>query len=366
MFSFLSYWFQIITLCFYQIEDLKRKNINGYCEIVAQMENNRTVDLKTRFIAHIETWRPYTVIWCGLLSLTGACFTNRNLPSIQITLLSLFIPIIGWIAGLYLSDYLDKNLDTIQKAHRPIPSKRMKPEEALLIGGIFVLIGTGLTLLLGISQLLFVFLAGFLVFTYAKYTKSNGILGNMNRGLLAVVSLLFGVFAVTSTLTQIPFYILLLSILFFFHDVTTNIVGTLRDIEGDRKAFYNTIPVKYGLRFSLFLILGLIIIWFSLLVLTPFLYQIDSIYFYFMLILEILFIANIFFISKKLFVSYNRKTALDIHKLFVLERITLVSALLFAIVDVYITSLIYVVSLALTALFQYILRNQYEFNKWTL
>ena len=47
----------------------------------------------------------------------------------------------GWTAGLYLSDFLDRNIDLIQKPHRPIPSGRIKPSEALVIGGIFAITG---------------------------------------------------------------------------------------------------------------------------------------------------------------------------------------------------------------------------------
>jgi len=68
---------------------------------------NKEVSLTTHLIAHIETWRPYTVIWCGLLSLSGAVLTFKGLPSLQISLFSLFTPIFGWIAGLYLVFFID-------------------------------------------------------------------------------------------------------------------------------------------------------------------------------------------------------------------------------------------------------------------
>lgn len=330
------------------------------------MMETDTYSLQTRIIAHIETWRPYTVIWCGLLSFTGACLMNQGLPLFPLSALSLIIPIFGWIAGLYLADFIDQKLDTIQKSHRPIPSKRMKPIEALIAGGLFVFLGIVLTSFLGIYQLLFVIIAGLLVFTYAKYTKSTGIVGNINRGLLAVVSYFFGVFAVTSEIVSIPEYVWFFAFVFFFHDITTNIVGTLRDISGDSKAGYQTIPVKYGIKNSVLLICLLIIIWLTMAILIIIYYKLGSVIFLFMLLLEGFFSAIIILCSLKLYKHFSRKKALDIHKVFVLERITFASALLFIVLDPYLSVLIYVISLSLTAFFQFILRNQYEFNKWTL
>jgi len=104
--------------------------------------------LKTKLFAHLETMRLYTVIWCGLVSLVGTCVALGNFPSISIALLVLFIPIMGWIAGLYLSDYLDRKLDSIQKPHRPIPSGRIKPKEAIIVGACFAFAGFFLTFLL--------------------------------------------------------------------------------------------------------------------------------------------------------------------------------------------------------------------------
>ena len=322
--------------------------------------------LKTKVIAHIETWRPYTVIWCGLLSLTGACLANGSLPSFYIAVLSLCIPIMGWIAGLYLADYLDQGLDTIEKAHRPIPSKRMKPVEALIAGGAFVFLGILLTFFLGVNQLIFVIIAGLLVFSYAKYTKSTGILGNINRGFLAVVSYFFGVFAVTSSIVDIPEYVWFFAFVFFLHDMTTNIVGTLRDVTGDRKAEYITIPVKYGIKNSITLIISLIAIWLAMVIIITLFYQIGSILFYLMMLFEGCFILVIIIFSLKLITMFSRQTALDMHKIFVLERITLASALLFTVLDIYVSLFIFLVSLFFTALFQFVLRNQYEFNKWEL
>lgn len=329
-------------------------------------QSNETLPLITRITAHIETWRPYTVIWCGLLSLCGACLTISGFPPLFLSFLTLSIPVLGWIAGLYLADYIDISLDSIQKSHRPIPSNRIQPNEALITGGLFVLSGVLLTFFLGVEQYIFIIIAGILVYTYARYTKSNGFIGNINRGLLAVISFLFGVFAFVNSISEIPIFIWLFAILFFFHDITTNIVGTLRDIKGDKKAGYNTLPVSYGIKNTVSIILFFIIFWFPITLIVPILFSLANFLFYIIMIVEFFFIVIIFKVSLELRTDFSRKKALTIHKIFVLERITLVCAILFTIVNPYIAGLIYLFSLSLTALFQKILRDQYEFNKWEL
>lgn len=322
--------------------------------------------LKEKLFSHIETWRPYTVLWCGLLSLSGACLMFHGLPPTFHVFLVLAIPILGWIAGLYLSDYLDLNLDTIQKAHRPIPSGRMHPYEALISGGIFACIGISLTTFLGIQNLILIIFASFLVYCYARITKPLGLFGNINRGALAVVSFLFGVFSFGEPLSTIPVSIWLLCIVFLLHDMNTNLVGTLRDIESDKKGGYHTIPVTYGLKTAVYFAIMLSISWFVLALLLSEIFFANPFIFYILILLDGILLILICIYLIQLIQQYTRKKALTIHKYFVLERITLASALIMITIPLSVGLVIYGVSLVLSIFFQVILRDQYEFSKWEL
>ena len=156
---------------------------------------NNKFTRKDRIFAFIETTRPYTLLWCGLVSLVGSCIANNGFPNFVTALFVTFIPIMGWIAGLILSDFFDRRLDQIQKKHRPLPSGRIKSYEILIIGAFFAFFGLYLSYLLGIDNLIISFIAALLVLTYAKYTKSYGMIGNINRGLITGVAFFFGVFS---------------------------------------------------------------------------------------------------------------------------------------------------------------------------
>ena len=318
--------------------------------------------LKTKLFAHLETMRPYTVLWCGLVSLVGACVTVGALPLMPIALLALFIPMMGWIAGLYLSDYLDRNLDFIQKPHRPIPSGRIRPNEAIIVGAIFALTGFFLTFFLPWYNTILVFIVALLVFLYTYISKSRGLSGNVNRGLVTVAAYFFGVFATNTSPLSLPPYVWLLSIVFLLHDTNSNLVGAIRDIDGDRKGGYQTIPVAYGVKISVYLSLLLTVVWLPASLILPWYYHFVSIYFYLVMIIDVAILFVLYLYLIRSITSYSREKGLRFHEFFVIERITLASAFLFGTVDITISLCIYLLALLITSGSQYILRKRYEFQ----
>lgn len=319
--------------------------------------------IKDKIFAHIETWRPYTVIWCGLVSLAGSCITYMGFPPVEIATLAFFIPIMGWIAGLYLSDYLDRELDAIQKPHRPIPSGRIKPKEALGVGGAFALIGFLLSFILTLNNVILVFIVAFLVFTYANISKSRGIAGNVNRGLVTVAAYFFGIFSVDKPIAA---YIWLLSLVFLIHDSNSNLIGAIRDVEGDKKGGYITVPVKYGLKNSLILALILSVIYYLLILSIVIFFNFLPYYYRFsiLFLLAIGIICTMYFTMFKSITTVTRKRALQAHEFFVAERITLASAFIFGIVDsLLISTSIYAFAIIITLVSQRLIRKRYEFKE---
>jgi len=303
------------------------------------------------------------VIWCGLVSFAGACITFDGFPTIKIAVLSFFIPIMGWIAGLYLSDFLDRKLDAIEKPHRPIPSGRITPNEALIVGGFLAISGFILTFFLSLVNVLLVFVVASLVYSYAKITKSKGLLGNINRGAVSVAAYFFGVFSTGDPIESIPRYIWFLAFVFLFHDTNSNLVGAIRDMEGDKKGGYVTIPVKYGLEFSIFVSLIFTFIWLPLAFFIPYNYGFLNKYFYVVMILVILIIFCLYVYLFKAIKKYSRQKALKFHEFFVIERITLASAFIFGVAEIHIAAMIYIVTLLITAGSQFSLRKKYEFKE---
>ncbi|KYK21697.1 hypothetical protein AYK21_00535 [Thermoplasmatales archaeon SG8-52-2] len=325
------------------------------------VETKEKFSLKDKLFAHLESWRLYTVVWCGLVSLAGSCIAYGSFPPLRISLLVLFIPMMGWTAALYLSDFLDRKLDLIQKPHRPIPSGRIKPYEAITIGAIFAITGFILSFLLTINNVILVFVVAGLVYSYTKISKSRGLAGNVNRGIATVAAYLFGVFSIGTQLQSLPMYIWILAFVFLFHDTNSNLVGAIRDMEGDKKGGYITIPVKYGIKKSVIISFTLTIIWLSIALYIPFYYKFLKIEFYFMMILDLLILISLYIYLIRAIRKYTRQKALRFHEFFVIERITLASAFIFGIADVYIAAIIFICAIIVTSFSQYLLRRRYEF-----
>lgn len=203
--------------------------------------------LRVKAFAYMEMARPYTLFHAGTLCLAAGLVAAQGQLSAGRALLIWLTPTVGWLAGLATSDYHDRELDRLEKPMRPIPSGRVGEREAfwLMIG----LIAAGFVgaLLLGWRTFALAWLVMILGVAYARTFKAKGFLGHFDRGVLAGLTVLFGSIAATG---GIPGRVWLLVALFFCHDSATNLLGAVRDMDGDRAAGYQTVPVRYGVTVS--------------------------------------------------------------------------------------------------------------------
>jgi 4-hydroxybenzoate polyprenyltransferase/geranylgeranylglycerol-phosphate geranylgeranyltransferase len=199
--------------------------------------------LRALLLAHVETSRPYTLFYAGLVSLGGALLAAGHADPWRLAGAWL-VPTLGWLAGLYGGDYFDRHLDAVAKPQRPIPSGRLRAEVAL--GVMIGCIGAGLVLavVLNPRTLALVALATGVGLAYNNLLKARGGLGNAARGALTAGAFVFG----TMATSQLPTLRLLpLALVFWLHDAASNLVGTLRDVEGDRAGGCATLPVRRGI-----------------------------------------------------------------------------------------------------------------------
>ncbi|MEU4791175.1 UbiA family prenyltransferase [Micromonospora tulbaghiae] len=197
--------------------------------------------------AHVETWRPYTLWYVGLVGLAGAAVAGgRRDPWLLLSAWA--APTAGWLGGHYLGDYFDRDLDAGSKPHRPIPSSRLGAGTALWCGSAcFAALGV-LAVLGGWGTTVAALLAGCGIVAYSRWFKARGIAGNLVRGALGAVALGYGALA-AGLAPHRPWAVpvlLALVVAFWSHDAMSNLVGALRDIDGDRAGGYRTLPVGRG------------------------------------------------------------------------------------------------------------------------
>jgi 4-hydroxybenzoate polyprenyltransferase/geranylgeranylglycerol-phosphate geranylgeranyltransferase len=200
------------------------------------------------------------MLYVGVVGLAGALLADRTATLPQL-LGAWLVPTLGWVAGHYGGDYFDRRLDAIAKPHRPIPSGRMPAGTALW--GMILCAGVGgaLALLLNWRTILLVAAALLLGIAYSRVFKSQGLSGNLVRGSLTAFAFAFGAMMAA---TWPPPALLPIAAVFWLHDTMSNLVGTLRDVDGDREAGYRTYPVLHGTGRALVVVAGLGGLWVTL------------------------------------------------------------------------------------------------------
>jgi 4-hydroxybenzoate polyprenyltransferase/geranylgeranylglycerol-phosphate geranylgeranyltransferase len=309
-------------------------------------------------MAHVETWRPYTSLYVGLVGLGGAALSpGPHAPSRMAAAWA--IPTLGWLAGLYGGDYFDRELDAIAKPHRPIPSGRLRPAVALgcMIG--FVAAGAIWTLILAWPAVFLVALALGIGLSYNNYFKARGLSGNLVRGLMTSIAFLFGA---TMTGHGLTGALVLTSLVFCLQDGASNLVGTLRDVDGDREGGYNTFPVVHGILASVRVIATLWFLWTALAVSLPALTgRPVSAAYAVTLALASATAGTVVLLLARQGARLSRQFALSMHEVLCLERIVLAVALIVWGAGAGLGAAVGVPALAITWISQRTLRKRHEF-----
>jgi isopropylmalate/homocitrate/citramalate synthase/4-hydroxybenzoate polyprenyltransferase len=204
----------------------------------------RKATVRTTLFAHLETWRPYTAFYVGLAGLAGAGLTDADADGRRLAV-AWGVPTLAWIGGLYGGDYFDRDLDRIAKPHRPIPSGRIAARTAWVALWVCVTVGATLAAVVNPRTALIAAAALACGIAYSRALKAYGVAGNLVRGAMMAGAVVFG--AMTVQPWPGP-EVLLPALGLWAHDVATNLVGTIRDVEGDRAGGYRTVPVRRGVR----------------------------------------------------------------------------------------------------------------------
>ncbi|OEV11352.1 UbiA family prenyltransferase, partial [Streptomyces nanshensis] len=154
-------------------------------------------------------------------------------------------PTLGWVSGHYLGDWFDRELDALSKPQRPLPSGRLSPRAAVVCGAGCAAAAAVAAASANWRTVLLVALAMLGIVAYSRLFKGRGLTGNAVRGALTATTVVFG----AMTVTELPSWqVLVLAGVFWAQDTASNLVGTLRDVEGDRRGGFRTVPVRRGLR----------------------------------------------------------------------------------------------------------------------
>lgn len=312
--------------------------------------------MMAKVFAHLETMRPYTLFYSGMLAVAGAELASGGSISGTRVLLAAVATMAGWEAGLYASDYYDRDRDATAKPMRPIPSGRISPREAFGTMVALIAIGYVLSLLLGVANLALAILTTVLGIAYSRTFKSKALLGNFDRGVLGVCGVAFGALAGGSLVRPAVLALMAFALL---HDSGTNLVGAMRDVEGDRAANCPTVPVVYGLRRSLDIALALAAGGYAAALAVLLIQRAGTLPW---LLLGAAAIDGLaaYVPMWRARSSVPRPVALDAHKLLVFERLAIMTAMIAAAGAVALSLVLLAVTAAATLATQALLRDRHE------
>lgn len=105
-----------------------------------------------------------------------------------------------YAGGVVLNDYFDRHLDAVERPERPLPSGRVAPRSAAVLGGGLLLVGIALaSLATPVAGLLASAIAG-AVLLYDSRGKRHRVFGPLNMGACRGLNLLLGMAAVPAAI----------------------------------------------------------------------------------------------------------------------------------------------------------------------
>ena len=207
------------------------------------------------FYYHILLLRPLNLLISVFTMIVAAAILNK-LSDLKTLILTSSIVALYAGASNALNDSIDHSIDLINRPERPIPSGRVKVENARIISFFLFLIGSLLCLFLSNKAVFIgVVVAVPIMIFYSTHFKRKCIIGNLAVAFILGLAFLF---AGASFDNLKPMWIPM--ILAFGLTLIRELVKDLADVDGDKQMGLHTFPIVFGTKKSVQLIVALCIL----------------------------------------------------------------------------------------------------------
>ena len=192
----------------------------------------------------IQLFRPKNALMSILGVLVGWISISKGISTNLI--LACSVPPLILMAGNAINDYFDAPIDAINKPNRPIPSGKISRREAFVSYIALSLIGIVASIPLGIIELIIASFFAVSWYTYARWLKAMGLVGNLLVSLGVAFTLIFGSLAAGS----LSLKIIVFSSMAFASNLAREVVKTIEDMRGDAAYGLRTVAIRLGSRKS--------------------------------------------------------------------------------------------------------------------
>lgn len=170
-------------------------------------------------------------------------FTNYSLNCLQCVIIGFITGYLGTASSMLINDYVDREVDAVNKPWKPIPSGRIDPRIVYYSSISMLIIIPLINIFLGIAPLVTALIYSVVGYIYSylrKYWWSHFIVSISTTG-----PIVYGYVLAGMPNNKLVFTILFSTTIFI---ITTGreILKAVMDIVGDKKYGYVTIPIKYG------------------------------------------------------------------------------------------------------------------------
>jgi len=145
--------------------------------------------------------------------------------------------------GNAVNDYYDIEIDRINKPARPLPSKTVQPERALIYALSLLCAGAGLGAVISAEALVIAVCAAAAVFVYSRSLKQMALWGNVCVSAVSGMAFVYGGIAAGNTGRS-----LIAGLFAFLFHLAREIIKDCEDMEGDKALGAATLPIVLGLR----------------------------------------------------------------------------------------------------------------------
>lgn len=196
-----------------------------------------------RVIDYVSTARPLNSIGTGLgITLISSMFSGWRLGFDRV-LIGFITGFAGTSSAMMINDYVDREVDRINKPWKPIPRGCINPNVVLTAGVSMLVLVVLLNSALGLELFL-------VTLFYATVSVAYSFLRRFwwSQLLVPLSTTSIVVYSYFSSGKPIEFLkvTLILSASIYLANLAREVVKALQDYEGDRRVGYSTIPIKFG------------------------------------------------------------------------------------------------------------------------
>jgi len=197
-------------------------------------------------VPYLKLMRPVNGFMASVAAMIGLIMTTRLSLDVDVVKVALLFASTFLLSSssMVMNDYFDREIDAINRPHRPIPSGEVAPKKALVFSIALMVVGLALSPLISLEALAIAILACATFTAYNGRLKKYGLTGNACVSLCVALTFVYG----ASARGALGGIVLPFSAMAFLANMSREVVKGIADVEGDRIRGVRTLAVSRGPR----------------------------------------------------------------------------------------------------------------------